>query len=164
MEERKDQLQNKPCSNNDVPTGRQNLNNTDSFSEVDEHDEHDNEDSEPHKTTGVDNLGSGVHEITGVDNPTPVPFANQRYHLHHNRKHDFTHLKGRENDKSLTVRKEVIDQATKAPNKKAHKYKNLAHVILEHVVLTQYYLKQGIKKFGDPGKAAVLKEIHQFHD
>ena len=37
-------------------------------------------------------------------------------------------------------------------------------MILEHIVLTQYNLKQGIKQFGDSGKAAVLREIRQFHD
>ena len=37
-------------------------------------------------------------------------------------------------------------------------------MILEHIVLTQYNLKQGIKQFGDSGKAAVLREIRHFHD
>jgi hypothetical protein len=30
--------------------------------------------------------------------------------------------------------------------------------------MTQYNLKQGIKKFGDPGKAAVLTELRQLYD
>jgi hypothetical protein len=39
-----------------------------------------------------------------------------------------------------------------------------SHVILQNIVMTQYNLKQGIKKFGDPGKAAVLTELRQLYD
>jgi hypothetical protein len=38
------------------------------------------------------------------------------------------------------------------------------HIILQSVILTQYNLKQGIKKFGDQGKAAVLTELRQVYD
>jgi hypothetical protein len=37
-------------------------------------------------------------------------------------------------------------------------------VILQIIILTQYNLKQGIKKFGDDGKAAVLVELQQLYD
>ena len=39
-----------------------------------------------------------------------------------------------------------------------------AHVILQSIILTQYNLKQGIKKFGDTGKVAVLVELQQLYD
>ncbi len=39
-----------------------------------------------------------------------------------------------------------------------------SHVILQSIILTQYNLKQGIKKFGDDGKAAVLAELQQLYD
>lgn len=34
----------------------------------------------------------------------------------------------------------------------------------EHTVLTQYFIKQGLKKFGDPGVNAVSSELKQVHD
>jgi hypothetical protein len=37
-------------------------------------------------------------------------------------------------------------------------------VILQNIILTQCNLKQGIKKFGDDGKAAVLVELQQLCD
>ena len=37
-------------------------------------------------------------------------------------------------------------------------------MILQSIIFTQYNLKQGIKKFGDQGKAAVLTKLQQLHD
>ena len=37
-------------------------------------------------------------------------------------------------------------------------------MILQSIILTQYNLKQGIRKFGDAGKAAVLVELQQLYD
>eukprot|EP00543_Licmophora_paradoxa_P007541 CAMPEP_0202452696 /NCGR_PEP_ID=MMETSP1360-20130828/10839_1 /ASSEMBLY_ACC=CAM_ASM_000848 /TAXON_ID=515479 /ORGANISM="Licmophora paradoxa, Strain CCMP2313" /LENGTH=66 /DNA_ID=CAMNT_0049071581 /DNA_START=97 /DNA_END=298 /DNA_ORIENTATION=+ len=34
--------------------------------------------------------------------------------------------------------------------------RHYAHLILEGIIFTQYNLKQGIQRFGDRGKAAVL--------
>ena len=34
-----------------------------------------------------------------------------------------------------------------------------SHVILKSIIMTQYNMKQGIKKFGDDGKAAVMVEL-----
>jgi hypothetical protein len=42
--------------------------------------------------------------------------------------------------------------------------KHQAHVILQNISLTQCNPKQGIKKFGGDGKAAVLVELQQLHD
>jgi hypothetical protein len=38
-----------------------------------------------------------------------------------------------------------------------------AHVILPNIVMIQYNLKQGIRKFGNPGKAAVMTELQQLY-
>jgi hypothetical protein len=45
-----------------------------------------------------------------------------------------------------------------------NEFKHQAHVILQIIILTQYNLKQGIKKFGDDGKAAVLVELQQLYN
>jgi hypothetical protein len=42
--------------------------------------------------------------------------------------------------------------------------KHHAYVILQSIIMTQYNLKQGIKKFGDKGKQAVLTELQQLYD
>ena len=38
------------------------------------------------------------------------------------------------------------------------------NIIANETILTQYSIKQGLKVFGKKGKAAVLKELQQFHD
>jgi hypothetical protein len=38
------------------------------------------------------------------------------------------------------------------------------HVILESIVMTQHSFKNGLKKFGDAGFQAILKELQQLHD
>jgi hypothetical protein len=37
-------------------------------------------------------------------------------------------------------------------------------VILQSVMMTQHNLKQGMKKFGNDGKAAAMAELQQLHD
>jgi hypothetical protein len=37
-------------------------------------------------------------------------------------------------------------------------------VILQSIIMTQYNLKQGIRKFGDEGKQAVLTELRQLYN
>jgi hypothetical protein len=65
-------------------------------------------------------------------------------------KPNYSHLKGREGDGSLpTAARPQEFGANRISN-------NDAYLILESIVLTQYNLKQGIKKFGDKGKQAVL--------
>jgi hypothetical protein len=61
------------------------------------------------------------------------------------------HLKGRDGDGSLPT--------VARPHEFHH-----AHLILEHIVVTQYNMKQGIKKFGEDGKKAVLAELQQLYD
>jgi hypothetical protein len=38
------------------------------------------------------------------------------------------------------------------------------HATLEHIALTQYSVKKGLAKFGEPGADAVVKEMKQLHD
>jgi hypothetical protein len=73
--------------------------------------------------------------------------------LRRNRKPSYKHLKGRDGDGSLPTAVARPDEFKGG--------KHQAHVILQNIILTQYNLKQGIKKFGDDGKAAVLVELQQ---
>ncbi len=75
--------------------------------------------------------------------------------LRRNRRPSYRHLKGRDGDGSLP---------TVARPHKFKVSKHQAHVILQSIIFTQYNLKQGIKKFGDDGKAAVLVELQQLYD
>jgi type II secretory pathway component PulC len=38
------------------------------------------------------------------------------------------------------------------------------HTILQNIIMTQYNLKQGIREFGNPGKAAAMTELQQLYD
>jgi hypothetical protein len=71
--------------------------------------------------------------------------------LRRNRHWDYAHLKGRDGDGSLPT--------VARPHEFHH-----AHLILENIVMTQYNMKQGIKKFGKKGKQAVLAELQQRYD
>jgi hypothetical protein len=75
--------------------------------------------------------------------------------LRQNRTPSYRHLKGRDGDGSLP---------TVARPHEFRGGKHQAHVILQSIIFTQYNLKQGIKKFGDGGKAAVLVELQQLYD
>jgi hypothetical protein len=72
-----------------------------------------------------------------------------------NRIRSFKHLKGRDGNGSLPT--------IARPHKFSHG-KHQAHVILQSIIFTQYNLKQGIRKFGDDGKAAVLVELQQLYN
>jgi hypothetical protein len=72
--------------------------------------------------------------------------------LRRNRKPGCKHLKGRNGDGSLLP-------VARPDEFKGRKHQ--AYVILQNIILTQHNLKQGIKKFGDDGKAAVLVELQQ---
>jgi hypothetical protein len=39
-----------------------------------------------------------------------------------------------------------------------------SHVILQNIIMTQYNMKQGLKKFGLRGKDAFMSELQQLHD
>jgi hypothetical protein len=65
-----------------------------------------------------------------------------------------TCLKGRDGDGSLP---------TVARPEEFKGGRHQAHIILQSIIMTQYNLKQGIKKFGDQGKAAVLVELQQLY-
>jgi hypothetical protein len=83
------------------------------------------------------------------DPNTPQP------RLRHNKTQSYGHLKRRAGDRSLPT----IAQP--------HKFKggkHQAHIILLSIIMTQYNLKQGIKKFGDSGKAAVMVELQQLYN
>jgi hypothetical protein len=75
--------------------------------------------------------------------------------LRRNRTRTYRHLKGRDGDGSLP---------TIARPDEFQGGRHQLHVILQSIVMTQYNLKQGIKKFGDQGKAAVLTELRQLYD
>jgi hypothetical protein len=42
--------------------------------------------------------------------------------------------------------------------------KHQAHIILQSIVMTQYNLKQGIQKFSDKGKQAMMTEPQHLYD
>ncbi len=67
----------------------------------------------------------------------------------------YAHLKGRDGDGSLP---------TIARPNEFRGGRHESHVILQSIVLTQYNLKQGIKKFGEKGKQAVMTELQQLYD
>jgi hypothetical protein len=72
-----------------------------------------------------------------------------------NRPPSYGHLKGQAGDGSLP---------TIARPDEFKGGRHQSHIILQSVILTQYNLKQDIKKFGDQGKAAVLTELRQLYD
>jgi hypothetical protein len=74
--------------------------------------------------------------------------------LRRNRSPSYRHLKGRAGDGSLPT--------VARPREFGGRHQS--HVILQSIILTQYNLKQGIKKFGDVGEAAVLTELQQPYD
>jgi hypothetical protein len=75
--------------------------------------------------------------------------------LRRNIKPSCKHLKGLDGDGSLP---------TVARPYEFKGGKHQAHVILQNIILTQCNPKQGIKKFGGNGKAAVLVELQQLCD
>jgi hypothetical protein len=86
------------------------------------------------------------NEDYNQDDDTPLP------RLRRARTPSYNHLKGRNGDGTLPT--------IARPNE----FKHHTHVILQSIILTQYNLKQGIKKFGDDGKAAVLVELQQLYN
>jgi hypothetical protein len=90
---------------------------------------------------GTDNNNNGV--------PALLP------RLRRNRTPNYGHMKGRDGDGSLP---------TLARPEEFRGGCHQSHVILQSIIMTQYNLKQGIKKFGDLGKAAVLTELQQLYD
>jgi hypothetical protein len=117
-----------------------------------------------------DQLQQSAREQTAADLDTPAghnsdddddsayndnqPTTEPRPHLRQRRAPSYAHLKGRDGDGSLpTVAR-------------PHAFgggKHQAHIILQSIVMTQYNLKQGIQKFGDKGKEAVMTELQQLH-
>jgi hypothetical protein len=89
-------------------------------------------------------------EPDGSDDNQPVPRLRPR-----NRKPSYGHLKGQDGDGSLP---------TIAWSEEFKGGRHQSHVILQSIIMTQYNLKQGIKKFGNDGKAAVLDELQQLYD
>jgi hypothetical protein len=87
------------------------------------------------------------------DNNNVVPALLPR--LRRNRTPNYGHMKGSDGDGSLP---------TLARPEEFRGGRHQSHVILQSIIMTQYNLKQGIKKFGDLGKAAVLTELQQLYD
>jgi hypothetical protein len=92
---------------------------------------------------------SDDEHISGKDDNTPIP------RLRRNIAPSFKHLKGHDGDGSLPT-------IARPHEFRGGKYQ--AHVILQSIIFTQYNLKQGIRKFGDNGKAAVLVGLQQLYD
>jgi hypothetical protein len=67
----------------------------------------------------------------------------------------YGHLKGRDGNGSLP---------TIARPQEFRTGKHHAYIILQSIIMTQYNLKQGIKKFGDKGKEVVLTKLQQLYD
>ena len=82
-----------------------------------------------------------------IDRPLP--------RLRPNRTLGYGHLKGRDGDGSLP---------TVARPDEFKGGRHQSHVILQNIIMTQYNMKQGLKQFGDKGKAAVLVELQQLYD
>jgi hypothetical protein len=80
---------------------------------------------------------------------TPLP------RIRRNRIPSYGHLKGCDSDGSLP---------TVARPEEFRSGRHEAHIILQNIVMAQYNLKQGIRKFGNPGKAAVMTELQQLYD
>jgi hypothetical protein len=96
-----------------------------------------------------DEEDSDDEHISDEDDNTPIP------RLRRNRTPSFKHLKGCDCDGSLPT-------VAQPHEFRGGKYQ--AHVILQSIIFTQYNLKQGIQKFGDNGKAAILVELQQLYD
>jgi hypothetical protein len=89
------------------------------------------------------------HDDDGISDDQPTTRLRRR------RIPSYGHLKGREGDGSLPT----VARPEEFGGRRHH-----ANVILQSIIMTQYNLKQGIKKFDDKGKEAVLIELRQLHD
>jgi hypothetical protein len=87
------------------------------------------------------------------DNNNVVPALVPR--LRQNRTPNYRHMKGRDGDGLLQ---------TLAQPEEFRGSRHQSHVILQSIIMTQYNLWQGIKKFRDLGKAAVLTELQQLNN
>jgi hypothetical protein len=97
--------------------------------------------------------GPALDEETGENSNQPLDEPIPR--LRRNRSRTYGHLKGRDRDGSL--------HTIARPHEFCGGH-HQAHVILQSIVMTQYNLRQGIKKFGTKGKAAVMEELQQLYD
>jgi hypothetical protein len=93
--------------------------------------------------------GPTLDEETGENDNQPPDAPIPR--LRGNRARTYGHLKGQDGDGSLPT------------IARSHEFCG-GHVILQSIVMTQYKLRQGIKKFGRKGKAAVMEELQQLYD
>jgi hypothetical protein len=100
-------------------------------------------------TDGKTNDSDDEESPDGDDPTQPLP------ELRWNRTPNYAHLKGCDGDGSLI--------SVMHPNEfKGGRHQS--HIILQSIIMTQYNLKQGIKKFGAKGKEAVLAELQQMYD
>jgi hypothetical protein len=133
-----------------------------------EHTEANNDNAQPKLEVYVTELEAELdEEIDAIDsNPNDDGSSDDESHdgeghnaplprLRPNRTPNYRHLKGRDGDGSLP---------TIARPEEFRGGRHQSHIILQNIVMTQYNLRQGIKKFGDQGKAAVLTELRQLYD
>jgi hypothetical protein len=99
----------------------------------------------------MDDYGDSESDKDAPDDAVAAPIPQ----LRRNRTPSYRHLKGCDSNGSLP---------TVAQTHEFRGSKHQAHVILQSIIFTQYALKQGIKKFGEGGKAAVLVELQHLYD
>jgi hypothetical protein len=80
----------------------------------------------------------------------------RRAGLRRNRRRDYPHLKGHENDGSLPT--------IARPDEFGKRSRHYANLVLQSIIMTQYNLQEGIKKIGERGKEAVMVKMQQLHD
>jgi hypothetical protein len=130
-----------------------------SDSDADADSNNDNKDSDDNSNDDADssdysNDSSDYSSDDSNDDEDTAPLPR----FQRNRGLNYAHLKGREGDRSLpTVTRPEEFGASRVSNHETF-------LILENVVLTQYNLKQGIKRFGDKGKTTVRDELRQLHN
>ena len=70
---------------------------------------------------------------------------------------NYQHLKGQDGDGLLPT--------VARPDEFGHGVRRHdSHLIMQNVVMSQYSMKQGVKKFSNKRKQSVLNELHQLHD
>jgi hypothetical protein len=119
-------------------------------------DRYEDENFETHREATREQAIADQEDDEDDDNePSNVPNEGTPSRLRKNWQPSYGHLKGRDGDGSLP---------TVARPEEFGGGKHQSHVILQSIIMTQYNLKQGIKKFGTKGKDAVVAELRQLHN
>lgn len=106
----------------------------------------------------ADNDTATFDVSTDVDNESHVKSESDNLplpRLQQNRILSYGHLQGRDGDGSVTTMSRPDEFKGGC---------HQSHVILQNIIMRQCNLKQGIKKFGNKGKEAVLAELQQLYN